>query len=585
MERRLAAIVAADVVGYSCLMEADEAGTLSALKARRTEMLQPLVAKHHGRIVKLMGDGVLVEFASAVNAVECAIELQVAMERANRNLPENRRIVLRVGVNVGDVIVEDGDLFGDGVNVAARLEALAEPGTIYVSGAVHSHVRSKIQSGFEDLGEQALKNMVEPVRVYKLIYTPGSQVNPAVPKAAQPSIAVLPFTNMSGDPEQGYFSDGVTEDIITELSRFRDLLVIARNSSFRYRGKDVDIRQVGRELDVDYVIEGSIRRSGDHLRITAQLIEAKSGNHIWAERYDRDMRDVFTVQEEMARSIAATVGGRIEAVGLDRAVRSDPAALKAYDLILRVKALAFKYTKKDNAQARELALRAIAINPLSAKAHSYVGYCHMMDYVTHWVADREAALALAYEFERKAVALDEADIEVRWKFGQVLLARGEFEEAQVHFARALKVNPNDTEARCQYGVYLDCMGRHDEAIEHFELAKRRNPFDPPWLFWVKGIAYFGARRYGEAIALLNQIVEPPYEVYGWIATAYGHLGRIAEARAKLEEFFRGAKHEMAAFPGLRLRDWDTYWRGAMWYKNQSDFDHLFEGLRKAGMPG
>jgi len=582
--RRLAAILAADVAGYSRLMEQDEAGTLAALKERRTGILAPLVAEHHGRIVKVMGDGVLVEFASAVNAVACAVELQKRMAAANNGLADERHIVLRIGINLGDVVAEGGDLYGHGVIIGTRLQALAAPGDIWIAASVHDQIEKKLALNFEDLGPREIKNMARPVHVYRI----GTDALPAkitggtgVP--AKPSIAVLPFTNMSGDPEQQYFSDGVTEDIITELSRFRSLLVIARNSSFQYRGKDIDVRRVARELDVDYVIEGSIRRLDDHLRITAQLVDARTGNHVWAERYNRNMQDVFALQEEMAHSIAATVGGRVEAVRRDHAVRADPATLKAYDLVLRAKALAFKYSKHANEQSRAFTQKAIEIDPSSAQAHAYYGYSHFIEYVAHWVVDREHSLALAYEFGKKAVALDEDDIEARWKFGQVLLARGEFEEARVHFAKGLELNPNDTEAQCEFALYLDCIGQHNAAIEQYDLAKRLNPFDPSFIPWLKGIAYFGARRYGEAIALFNQIIEPINEVNGWLAASYAQAGRIAEAKAKLEEFLRGAERDMAVFPGRKLKDWGPYWQGAMWYRDQRDFDHLFAALHKAGL--
>ena len=311
VQRRLAAILAADVVGYSRLMGEDEAGTLAALKARRKDVLEPLVNCHRGRIFKVTGDGVLVEFGSAVSAVQCAVDLQQGMAAANADLPQDRCIVLRIGVNIGDVMVEGSDLYGDGVNIAARLEAIAEPNGILVSGTAYDYVRNKVKVAFNDLGAQNLKNIAEPVRVYRVIGTPTVSV--AVPKSAadKPSIAVLPFTNMSGDPEQEYFSDGITEDIITEISRFRNLLVIARNSSFIYKGAPVSIAKVARELGVTYILEGSVRRSGNRVRITAQLIDAQVGSHIWAERYDREIIDMFAVQDEITQKIVGML-----AVGL-----------------------------------------------------------------------------------------------------------------------------------------------------------------------------------------------------------------------------------------------------------------------------
>jgi len=361
MERRLAAILAADVVGYSRLIENDEVGTLAALKERRTSILAQLVAEHRGRIVKVMGDGVLVEFASAVNAVACAAELQKRMAAARDDLAEDRRIVLRIGINLGDVVVEGGDLYGDGVIIAVRLQAMADPGGICVSGAVHDQVGNKLPLAFEDLGPCEVKNIAKPVQVFHVQFGSDSARRPAERPASQtrPSIAVLPFANMSGDEDKQYFSDGITEDIITELSRFRSLFVIARNSSFQYRDKPVDMRRVGRELGVQYLVEGSIRHSGERLRVTAQLIEADTSNHIWAERYDRDARDIFDLQEELAHAVAATVGGRIDVAGRERSARISPAGFKAYDLHLRAKASYLTFTKSSNKKARILAREAM----------------------------------------------------------------------------------------------------------------------------------------------------------------------------------------------------------------------------------
>ena len=328
-KRRLAAILAADVVGYTRLMQVDEAGTLATLKARRRDILQPILARHNGRIIKLMGDGVLVEFASAVDAVECAARLQEAMAAANAGQPQDHHIILRIGVNLGDVIVEGSDLYGDGVNIAARLELIAEPGSILISSTAHDHVSNKTKLGFDDLGAQALKNIAEPIRAYRVTGTPAVSV--ATPKAAseKPSIAVLPFENMSGDPEQEYFSDGLTEDIITELSRFRNLLVIARNSSFTFKRQAVDVMEVGRKLGARYVVEGSVRRAGNRIRITAQLLETATGNHLWAERYDRDLEDIFAVQDELVRAISGVIPGELDRHALEGLRRKPPGNLTA----------------------------------------------------------------------------------------------------------------------------------------------------------------------------------------------------------------------------------------------------------------
>jgi TolB-like protein/class 3 adenylate cyclase len=584
MERRLAAILAADVVGYSRLMAADEAGTLAALKSRRLEILQPLVAKHRGRLFKVTGDGVLVEFASAVNAVQCAIDLQQGMAAANIDQPEDKHIVLRIGVNLGDVMAEGGDLYGDGVNIAARLEAIAEPGDILISGAAYDYVRNKVRAGFDDLGAQTVKNIAEPVQVYRIAGMPAVVIATTKPVTDKPSVAVLPFTNLSGDPEQQYFSDGITEDIITELSRFHDLFVIARNSSFQYRDKAVDVKRVGRELGVQFVIEGSVRKLGSRLRISVQLIDASNGNHLWAERYDRDLADMFALQDELAHAVAATVGARVEAVGRDRATRLNPASLTAYDLVLRAKALMMKFTRIELEQARAFAFRAIEIDPTNARAHVQYAACCFNIRMAHWTVERERTFDEAFHHAKRAVAFDDSDSYARWTLGLMHLFRREYDDACVHFETALKSNPNDTAARAHYGLYLAAIGQTDAAIEQLDLAKRHNPFDLYWIPWIAGIIFFTARRYREAIAVLSQIPEPINEIRGWLTASYAQAGRLTEAKASLDEFLRVAKRDMVVYPGDRLKDWEQYWHAAMEYRDQRDFDHLFEALHKAGLP-
>ncbi len=584
MQRKLAAILAADVVGYSRLMETDEAGTLAALKSRRKTVLEPLVARHRGRVFKVTGDGVLVEFASAVSAVECAVELQKGMAAANGDQPDDRHIVLRIGINLGDVMIEGSDLYGDGVNIAARLEAIAEPGGVLVSGTAYDHLKNKIRVGFDDLGRQSLKNIAEPVRTYRVLG--AAHGAPAAHRAAidRPSIAVLPFTNMSGDPEQEYFSDGITEDIITELSHFRDLNVIARNSSFQYRGKDVDVKRIGRDLGVQYIVEGSVRRVDDRVRITAQLVDTVDDSHLWAERYDRDARDILALQEEVAHAVAATVGGRVEAAGRARSERLSPDALKAYDLVLRAQALALRYSRADNAQGRLFAERAIELDPVNARAHAWLAMCRFYEYMAFWTDAREESLRRAYELAQRAVLLDESDSFACTILGFVQLARRNFDEAQSELEKAINLNPNDSVARGIYALVLSATGRPDAAIEQFELARQQNPFDLSWTPWIKGIAYFTARRYDEAIATLKQVRAPIPEVRGWLAASYAHAGRLADAQATLQEFLAFAERDMAHFPGRRLRDWESYWHGAIEYRDQRDFDHLFEALGKAGLP-
>jgi TolB-like protein len=582
MNRRLAAILAADVVGYSRLMEADEAGTHAALTARRKTVLEPLVAKHKGRIVKLMGDGVLAEFASAVNAVQCAAELQQGMTAANAGIPEDQRIVLRIGVNLGDVIVEGEDIYGDGVNIAARIEALAEPGAVYVSRVVMEQTRGKLELEFEDAGEHSLKNIAQPVRVYR-VAAPEMERG-ALPLPDKPSIAVLPFTNMSGDPEQEYFSDGITEDIITELSRFRSLFVIARNSSFTLKGKAVDVKRVGRELGVQFVIEGSVRRSADRLRITAQLIDASTGNHIWAERYDRDMRDIFAVQDELARAVATNAGGRVDTVGRERVARLSPSALNAYDLVLRAKASWAKFSRKDNIAAGELLRRAISLDPTSAPAHAYYAHARYMEYAADWIDRDDVALAEALDLAKRAVTLDGADATARWVLGLIFLYRREYAEAYTHLNMAVELNPNDSEAVVNHAVYLTSVGQSAKAIDGIELSRRRDPLGTAGGPWLLGIAYFTARRYEDAIATLSQIHEPINEVRMWLAASLAQAGRPAEAKVKLQEFLRVAEGEMRHYPGEDAQAWKKYFHRAIEYQDHSDFEHLHEALRKAGLP-
>jgi adenylate cyclase len=532
-------------------------------------------------VVKLTGDGALVEFGSAVDAVECAVAIQNGMAEREAAQAEKQRIRYRIGINMGDIVLDDGDIFGDNVNVAVRLQEVAEPGGICVSASVQEQVRTKIALGFYDLGERRLKNIAKAVRVYRTAPTPSSS-SAAVPTIDKPSIAVLPFENRSGDPEQQYFSDGITEDIITELSRFRSLSVIARVSSVALRTKP--IKDIASELGVAYVIKGSVRRAAERLRITAQLVDAETERHLWAERYDRELRDVFALQLEVARAVASTFSGRVDAVGRDLAVQLSPTELRAYDLVLRAKALTSKYTRADNEQALACAERAVELDSTSARAHAHAAWCYFFNYMACWVADTKNALAKAYELAKRAVTLDGTDSFAHCILGAVHWFRREYDEARSEIGIAIDLNPNDPEARRYYGNLLAATGNPDAGIEQIDLAKRLNPFDTRWVPWIRGIACFTARRYDEAIETLKQAHDPINEVRGWLAASYAHAGRLQEARATLEEFLRTAESDMAAFPGHRLKDWESYWHGAFEYRDQQDFDHLFDALRKAGLP-
>src|SRR5215469_6002240 len=390
VQRRLAAILAADVVGYSRLMEQDEAGTMAILKSRRTEILQPLVSKHHGRIFKVTGDGVLVEFGSAVDAVECAVDLQRDMAAANGDSPEAGRIMLRIGINLGDVMIEGRDLYGESVNIAARLEALAEPGGVIVARTVFNHVRGRVKLGFDDLGEQQLKNIAEPVRIYRLRpYGEVATTRTTLTLPDKPSIAVLPFANMSGDAAQEYFADGMVDEIITALSRFRNLFVIARNSSFAYKGRAIDVKRIGHELGVRYVLEGSVRQSGERVRITGQLIDASNGAHLWVDRFDGALAEVFDLQDRVATSVVGAIAPRLEDAEIERAKRKPTDSLDAYDYYLRGLAIVNRLTREANEEALGLFRKAVERDPEFALAHARGAYCYAYRKANNWIVDRD----------------------------------------------------------------------------------------------------------------------------------------------------------------------------------------------------
>jgi len=574
-QRRLAAILAVDVVGYSRLMQADEAGTLSALKARRIDVLQPLVAKHSGRIVKLMGDGALVEFASAVNAVQCAGELQEAMAAANRDIPEYRRIVLRVGVNLGDVIVEGSDLYGDGVNIAARLEALAEPGSVFLSQTVVNHVRGKVPFDFEDRGEHSLKNMAEPVHVYRMSAAPiqaGRTTSSEAAPSSKPSIAVLPFENLSGEPEQAYFSDGVTEDIITELSRFRSLFVIARNSSFAFRGERIDVVEIARRLGVQYVMEGSVRRVGDRVRITAQLIDGGTGAHIWADRYDRELADIFAVQDEVVRTVVASVAGQMQVAGAQVAKRKLPESMVAYDYVLRGLEQLNLEGEGHNAEAHRLFEKAVELDPEYAVGHAYLGLAIYVQWAVG--ADREPArLEPALASARRALALDESDSRCHRILSYIYAHLRQFDRAEFHSERSITLNPNDALAALGRGTVLREIGRPEEAVEWARRAIHLNPYHPNWYWLSVARVLHEAGHYAEALDAYARIANRPSFYHAYVAACHAELGQMEEAKAQ-------AALALQARPDFSVSAWGR----RQPYKNEVDLQRFLDGLRKAGLP-
>jgi adenylate cyclase len=556
VQRRLAAIVAADVVGYSRLMEQDEAGTLTALKSRRKDVLEPAVARYQGRIFKVTGDGVLAEFGSAVNAMQCPVGMAIA----NAGLPQGRRIVLRIGVNLGDVMVEGSDLYGDGVNIAARLEGIAEPGGICISAKVHDEISRKLNLACHDLGEQHLKNIATPIRAFHVIRDIGeASAAEGLPLPMKPSIAVLPFSNMSDDPKQQYFSDGVTEDIITELSRFRSLFVVARNSSFQYRDKAVDVR---------YVVEGSVRKMINRVRITSQLIDAQTANHLWGERYDRNIEELFEVQDEVIRTIVATLVGRLEDAEIKGAVRKRTESLAAYDTLLRGIEYLRGYTAEDNKRGRELFEKAVSLDPEFAVAHAYLAISLLIEH--RYDAAPEHIKSRALQAALTAVQLDPSDSRCHQFLAQAYRYRGEYDRALTHSERSIALNPNDANAITQMGYALAIIGRAEKGVGLIRQAMRLNPFHPAWYWNDLAIALYAARRYEEALNA-NRKGQMTYWPMARAAACLAQLGRLDEARQQAIEV-------------LRLKPDFHLSAEKLAYKNPSDAEHVIEGMRKAGLP-
>jgi TolB-like protein/class 3 adenylate cyclase/Tfp pilus assembly protein PilF len=559
VERRLAAIVCADVVGYSRLMGADEEKTLAMLKSHRRELIDPLIGQHRGRIFKTTGDGMLIEFASVVDAVRCAVVVQRGMEDRNANLPESERIRFRIGINLGDVMIDEGDVFGDGVNVAARIEALAAPGEICVSAAVREQIGEKLPIGFADFGEHGVKNIARPVRVYRVENAAEAVMGPAddrttspLPLPDRPSIAVLPFANMSGDPEQDYFVDGMVEDIITGLSRIKWLFVIARNSSFAYKGRSPDIRLVGRELGVRYVLEGSVRKAAGRVRITGQLIEAESGRHLWAERYDRALDDVFALQDDMTMSVVGALEPSLRRAEIERVRRKRPEHLDAYDLVLRATPFVETAMPDGATQALPLLERALAFEPDYALAHSHAAVCHEILFFRAGGRgeNRQAAIcharaALLYGRD-DATALAEAGFVIAMVDHDRAAAREAFEAA-------IALSPSSAFTYLMGSVVLGWAGEGKRAIEWGEQGLRLSPFDP-WSFnaWFGVFAgNFRQARYEEAAHAARKAVHCNSGftiLHMCLASALVKLGRIDEAMS-------AAARVLELQPSFRIGEW------------------------------
>jgi adenylate cyclase len=624
VKRKLAAILSADAKGYSRLLGEDELGTIQALNAHK-EVMANLIHQHRGRVVDAPGDNLLAEFGSVVDAVECAVGIQKESRIRNAELPENRRMEFRIGVNLGDVVEEKDKLFGDGVNIAARLEGLAEAGGVCISGTAFDQVRNKLNLGYEFRGEQTVKNIAEPVRVYKVLTEPeaagnvigerkarraqwhwavigfvvaiiivlaaaviwkhypsstpklgvASKEKMVLPLPDKPSIAVLPFTNVSKDPKQEFLSDGITEDIITALSQIPTLFVIASQSTFTYKGKHVKIQQVGEDLGVRYVLEGSVQRSGDTLRVTAQLIDATTGHHLWSERYDQEMKGIFALQDDITMKVISALQVKLMEGEHARLLSKGTKNLQAYLKFLQAREIFFSVTKEGNVQARRLLEETIALDPQFAPAYVVLGWITYIDVAVGLSKSPSESYKQAFELAKKAVAMDDSFTGGHTLLGFLYVVMGrQYDKGIAECERAIALAPNSAAAHIWMGQVLMFAGRHEEAVQHSEQALRLDPISPGFYYRILGLAYFFAGRYEEAIAAHKKSLNrAPNDILTHIAltTAYSWAGRLDEARAQAAEVLR-------INPNYSVEE-----RKLGPYKNQADLEHYVEGLRKAGL--
>ena len=615
VKRRLAAILVADVVGYSRLMGEDEAGTLDALKAHRKELIDAKIAAHEGRIVKLMGDGMLAEFPSVVEAVKCAVAVQLGMAERNAAVAADRRIELRIGINLGDVIVDGDDIYGDGVNVAARLESLAEPGGICVRRTVRNQVRDKLPLSFEDMGEIEVKNIARPIRAFRVLSKPAAatagkrarfRLKPAIAVGAvvaviavgaiawlqpwapglerpsteratdQPSIAVLPFDNMSGDPAQDYFSDGITEDLISDLSRISGLFVIARNTMFTYRGKPVNVQALGRELGVNYVLEGSVRKAGNRIRVNAQLIEVAHGRHLWAERYDRQLTDVFALQDELTQNIVAALTVKLtpdEEARLSQAAQANP---EAYDMLLRGLEQYRRFTLETMRRAREFFEKAVALDPSFARAYADLSLTFGENAAEGWADVPGSSNQRSLELAQQALALDDSLPQAYFALSNAYVNLKRHDEGIGTAQRAVELDSNYADGYAQLALALNYAGRPEAGLAAIRKAMRLNPRHPFYYVWIMGQSYFFMGRTEQAAAQFEKVVESnPHFPAGHLglAAAYGVLDRVEDAEWEAQEV-------LTLLPELtleRVRQSDPY-------RDPAHMDLYVNGLRKAGLP-
>ncbi len=576
MPRRLVAILAADVVGYSSLMEQDERGTLDRLLSLRKTVFDPLISEHSGRVVKLMGDGALVEFSSVTDAVSCAIAVQTRIAS-----DENETLRLRIGVNLGDVITEGGDLYGEGVNIAARLEAAAEPGGICISDIARQGVGQRIKAAFRDGGIQRLKNIEQPISLYH--WAPDDQqlntdVSRVISRSDMPGIAVLAFDNMSADPEQEYFSDGIAEDIITALSHFREFFVIARNTTFTYKGQAIRVDEVCRDLGVRYLLEGSVRKAANRVRVTAQLIDGSTGAHIWADRFDRSIDDIFAVQDEITQAIVSAVAPETMGAEMRRARAKRPDNLSSWDKVLQARWHMGKLTIADNDAARELLSNAVKTDPELCDGHVGIALCDLMAMLHIWRRDTRDAILSAKDEAAIAVALDDNNAHAHAILGMACMFSRDYDEAETHLSRAIKLNPNLAAGFGNFAAFYGIAGRFDEAKASFDQAVTLSPRDPQRAFWRGGFG-IGAYVTDRFDVCLQNARTGLQETPGYAslmrqeAASLGMMGRIDEAHASVARL-------LETMPGLTI----SQVRKIVPVRYDDDWEKWLEGLRRAGLP-
>lgn len=582
LKQRLAAILAADVAGYSRLMAVDERATVAALDSAR-KVFRSRIESNQGRVIDMAGDSVLAVFETATGAVSAALAVQQELNASSNSVPEDRRMRFRIGVHMGDVIEKaDGTVYGDGVNIAARLEGLAEPGGITVSESIRTAVKGKVSASFEDQGAQQVKNISEPVRAFRVVRSgdddtsASANIGAALSLPDKPSLAVLPFTNLSGDPEQEYFADGIAEDLITDLSKISGLFVIARNSSFTYRGKATDVRHVAKVLGVRFVLEGSVRKVGGRVRITAQLVDGASGGHLWAERYDRDLTDIFAVQDEVTQHIVSALSLKLTRDERQRLARKGTENLEAYEWYLKGRELYWRFTRDAIAQAKPMFERTIALDPGFAAAYARLAGCHNLEYINGWSESPEESQRRAYELALKAVSKDAVEPQGHYTLGTVRLWRKELEPAIAATEKAIALDPNFAPSYATLGLILHYAGRSAESLDLIAKAMRLDPHYPDMFLHFVGQAYFALGQYEEAAAALKRrlVRNPNTDVSRvLLAACYGHLGQPEAACAEWREALR-------INPAYSLENR----RRILPYKDPRDFERVVDGLRKAGLP-